>query len=161
MAEIQLREDDYIISKTDLNGKIIYGNDIFITMSGYNAIELKDSPHSIIRHPDMPKVVFKLLWDRIKNKQEIFAFVKNKCKNGDYYWVFTNVSPTIRNGQIIDYHSVRRKPNPNAIEAISKLYTTLIQKEKSIGLQASEKYLNEILNEKGVSYDEFIRDLQG
>jgi len=156
-----LKEDDYIVSKTDLTGKIIYGNEIFVDFSGYTQDELIGKPHNIIRHPDMPRIVFKLLWERLKNKEEIFAYVKNLSKNGDYYWVFANVTPTIRNGVIIDYHSVRRKPNPEAIKVVSELYKTLVDKEKIGGMNASGEALNNLLKEKGVSYDELISSLQG
>lgn len=161
MANIELGDDDYIVSKTDLNGKIIYGNEIFVKMSGYTIEELLSKPHNIIRHPDMPKVVFKLLWDRLKNKEEIFAYVINKSKNGDHYWVFANVTPTIRSSKVLDYHSVRRKPNPKAIPIISEVYRILLNLEKTSGITASEKYLNDLLKEKGVSYDGFIASLQG
>lgn len=159
--ERSLKEDDYIVSKTDLSGKIIYGNEIFVDLSGYTAEELMGKPHNIIRHPDMPKVVFKLLWERLKNKEEIFAFVKNLSKNGDYYWVFANVTPTIRNGKIIDFHSVRRKASHNAVNIITELYKILIDEERRGGINASEKALNKLLENKGVSYDEFIKSIQG
>lgn len=158
--EIFLGDNDYIVSKTDLKGKILYGNEIFVKMSGYTAEELIGKPHSIVRHPEMPKIVFQMLWDRLKAKQEIFAFVKNQAKNGDYYWVFTNVTPTIRNGAVVDYHSVRRKPNPEAIKVISSLYDELLKKEKTGGMDASRKLLEKTLEEKGMSYDEIIRTIQ-
>ncbi len=162
MAEIRLGDEEYIVSKTDLKGNIKHANDIFIKMSGYSVDELKDKPHNIIRHPDMPKVVFKLLWERLTAKKEIFAYVVNKCKNGDYYWVFANVTPTISHGQVVDYHSVRRKPSQKAMSVIPNLYRELVQKEKTGGgVTASEKHLNDLLKEKGVSYDQFIASLQG
>lgn len=83
-----MREGDFIVSKTDLKGRITYGNEIFIKMSGYSEHELLNAPHNILRHKDMPAVVFKLLWDRLKAKTAINAYVKNRCKNGDFYWVF-------------------------------------------------------------------------
>jgi len=156
-----LNEDDFIVSKTDLKGRIIYGNKIFIKMSGYAENELIGVPHSILRHPDMPKIVFKLLWERIQNKQEIFAYVKNLCKDGSYYWVFAKVTATVDpQGNIRDYHSVRRKPNAKALEIIKPLYSQLLDEEKRGGMEASRKLLNKILEEKGVSYDEFILGLQ-
>lgn len=156
-----LNEDDFIVSKTDLNGRIIYGNKIFIKMSGYAESELIGSPHSILRHPDMPKIVFKLLWERIQNKQEIFAYVKNLCKDGSFYWVFANVTATVDpQGNIRDYHSVRRKPNAKALDVIKPLYSQLLDEERRGGMEASGRLLNKILEEKGVSYDEFILGLQ-
>jgi len=156
-----LNEDDFIVSKTDLKGRIIYGNKIFIRISGYAESELIGAPHSILRHPDMPKIVFKLLWERIKNKQEIFAYVKNLCKDGSFYWVFANVTATVDpQGNIRDYHSVRRKPTAKALEAIKPLYSQLVEEERRGGMEASERLLNKILEEKGVSYDELILGLQ-
>ncbi|WP_457598671.1 PAS domain-containing protein [Hydrogenimonas sp.] len=159
-VERSLKEDDFIVSKTDLKGRIIYGNKMFIELSGYTEEELLNKPHSILRHPDMPKVIFKLLWNRIQNGQEIFAYVKNLCKDGAYYWVFANVTVTKdMNGNARDYHSVRRKPHPKALETIKPLYAKLLDEERSGGLEASERLLNSILQEKGVGYDEFILGL--
>lgn len=156
-----LDEHDFIVSKTDARGKIIYGNKTFIKMSGYEENELLDAPHSILRHPDMPKIVFKLLWDRIQNKQEIFAYVKNLAKDGSYYWVFANVTATLNtNGTIRDFHSVRRKPSQKALNVIPGIYSQLLAAEKSGGMEASKKLLDTVLNEKGISYDEFVLSLQ-
>ncbi|BDY12244.1 PAS domain-containing protein [Hydrogenimonas cancrithermarum] len=156
-----LKEEDFIVSKTDLKGRITYGNKMFIKISGYAESELLGAPHSILRHPDMPKIVFKLLWERIQNKQEIFAYVKNLCKDGGFYWVIANVTATIApDGSIRDYHSVRRKPSDKAMEVIPQLYSKLLAAERSGGVEASGRILNDILNEKGVTYDEFVLGLQ-
>ncbi|MDO9208402.1 MAG: PAS domain-containing protein [Sulfuricurvum sp.] len=160
-SEKILNADEFIVSKTDTNGKILYGNKVFIKISGYDESELIGSPHSILRHPDMPKIVFKLLWDRIMNKEEIFAYVKNLCKDGSYYWVYANVTATLEsNGDIRDFHSVRRKPSAKAMEIIPALYAQLNAAERSGGVQASKVLLDKVLNEKGVDYDEFILSLQ-
>lgn len=161
MKEKHLDSGDFIVSKTDIKGRITYGNDKFIAISGYSENELLGAPHNILRHKDMPKVVFKLLWDRIQSKEEIFAFVKNRCKNGDFYWVFTNVSASLdKNRNIIGYYSVRRKPNPKAIEVIAPIYKELLSTEQVSGIDASKKELEEILNKNGVTYDEFIANIQ-
>jgi PAS domain S-box-containing protein len=159
--EKSLEENDFIVSKTDLKGTIIYGNKTFIEISGYSEAQLLGQPHSILRHPDMPKIIFKLLWQRIQNKQEIFAYVKNLCKDGSIYWVFANVTATIdENGGIRDFHSVRRKPSASAMSIIPDLYKQLLVAERSEGIDASEQLLNKILQEKGVSYEQFVLDLQ-
>lgn len=159
--EIYMKEDDFIVSKTDLKGRITYGNEIFIKMSGYSEQELLDAPHNILRHKDMPALVFKLLWQRIQNKQAINAYVKNKCKNGDFYWVFANVTPSYdKNSNIIGYYSVRRKPEPKALKVIEPIYKALLEAEKRGGITESEKLLHETLHNQGVSYDEFIINLQ-
>jgi len=156
-----LSSDDFIVSKTDKHGKIIYGNKTFIQISGYDERELIGSPHSILRHPDMPKIVFKLLWDRIQKKEEIFAYVKNLCKDGSYYWVFANATATVdSNGNIRDFHSVRRKPSDIALSVIPSIYAQLLSAERNGGMEASKAMLDKVLNEKGVDYDTFILALQ-
>lgn len=152
---------DFIVSKTDLQGRITYTNKIFMTMGEYTEAELLEKPHSIIRHPEMPKAVFKLLWDTVKAGHEIFAFVLNKTKNNNAYWVYANITPSRdENGKTIGYYSVRRMPNPKAIDIIKPLYAQMIQAEKSNGADAGTKVLMDILNEKGVSYNEFIIAIQ-
>ena len=156
-----MKEDDFIISKTDTSGKITYCNEIFMELASMNEEQLLGKPHNIIRHPDMPKAVFKLLWDRIQNKEEIFAYVKNLSADGGFYWVFANVSPSYdTSGKVIGYYSVRRKPSQKALEAIKPLYTEMLRIEKSNGINGSMEYLTNILKKEGVSYDEFITKIQ-
>lgn len=159
--ELQMKPGEFIVSKTDLKGSITYGNETFIQMSGYAENELLNKPHNILRHEEMPKVVFKLLWERIQEPEGIYAYVKNKTKNGDYYWVFAYVTPSFDpSGNKIGYYSVRRCPNPAAIGVIESLYRELLKVEKQSGIAASQARLNAILDEKGVTYDEFIFNLQ-
>ncbi len=157
-----MNENDFIVSKTDTKGKITYCNQIFMEMAAMSEGELLGKPHSIVRHPDMPKAVFKLLWDRIQRGEEIFAYVKNRSKDGKYYWVYANVTPSYdKSGNIIGYYSVRRKPNPKAVETIAPIYAQMRTLENSGGgIQASMSYLNDLLDEKGVSYDELVSTLQ-
>ena len=123
--------------------------------------EVLGKPHNIIRHPDMPRAVFKLLWERIKNKEEIFAYVKNKSFDGGYYWVFANITTSLDvQNNPVGYYSVRRKPNPKAIEIIEPIYQKLLSVEKSGGMDASMKFLTDFLKEKNLSYDEFVNNLQ-
>jgi len=158
---LEMKENDFIVSKTDIKGRITYANEIFMTMAEYTETELLGKPHNIIRHPDMPKAVFKLLWDRIQNKEEIFAYVINKTKNGNSYWVFANVTASVdNNGNIIGYYSVRRRPKASALELIAPLYQKMLQAERSGGIAAGAKVLNDLLKKEGVSYDEFIISIQ-
>lgn len=155
--ELSFGDNEFIVSKTDLNGKLTYCNSLFMELSGYSEKELLGQPHNILRHEDMPEIIFKLLWSRIKEGKEIFVYVKNKTKKGDYYWVFAHVTPSFNdNRQITNYHSVRRKPSYKTLEFIKQLYAMLIQKERSSGIQGSESVLNQILADKGLSYEEFI-----
>ena len=159
--ERKMNDNDFIVSKTDLKGKITYCNRIFMDMAEYSEEELLGAPHSIIRHQDMPKAVFQLLWDRIQKKEEVFAYVVNKTKNNNEYWVFANVTASLDvRGNIIGYYSVRRKPNPKAIEIIKPLYAQMLQAERNGGTSASLKILTDLLEEKGMSYDELIIAIQ-
>jgi len=156
--EITFSDDMFIVSKTDTKGNITYGNETFIKISGYSEDELIGAPHNILRHKDMPKVVFKLLWDKIQAGEEIFAYVKNRAKSGKFYWVHTYVTPTFspENNSIIGYHSVRRSPNQEAVKLISSVYAKMIQAERSGGMEASGKVLNDTLQSLGVTYEKFI-----
>lgn len=146
-----------LVSKTDMDGRITYANDYFKKITGYDEKELIGLPHNLIRHPDMPRIIFKTLWDFIKNGQEINAYVINLTKNGDYYWVYANVTPSFDlNKKIIGYHSTRRSPDKKALETIIPLYKELCSLEGSSDMSKSEGELNRILTEKGVSYEEFI-----
>lgn len=161
-----MRENDFIVSKTDAKGRITYGNRIFIEFSGYSEKELLGSQHNIIRHPDMPRAVFKLLWDTIEEGREIFAFVKNLAKDGSFYWVYANVTPDYdEQGNITGYFSVRRKPNPEAIKAVTPLYARMLAEEQRAGpkqaMNASSNLLMDFLNDKGMSYEELVIALQG
>ncbi len=157
-----MQENDFIVSKTDIKGRITYVNKIFMDMAEYSEEELLGNPHNIIRHEDMPKSVFKLLWDTIQNKQEIFAFVINKTKSNDSYWVYANITPSYdSNNKIVGYYSVRRMPNLSALEIIKPLYKSMIDAEKIGGLNAGTKILTDLLYEKGVSYNELIISIQG
>ncbi len=159
--EVPFPDNEFIVSKTDLKGKITYGNALFIKLSGYTEEELLGAPHSILRHPDMPKAVFKLLWDTIAAGNEIFAYVKNLVKDGSYYWVEAQVTPSFDdNGTIIAYHSVRRKPSSKTINMIAQVYSQMLSIEGKSGVEASAKYLFDLLKQKGVSYDEFIFSLK-
>ena len=159
--EYFVNEEDFIVSKTDVKGRITYCNHPFLKIVGATQEQLLHKPHNIIRHPDMPRIVFKLLWERIKAKQEIFAFVKNKSFDGGFYWVFANITASLdANGEIIGYYSVRRKPNPKGVKFIEGVYKQLLETEKSGGMEASGKLLRQILAGAGVSYDELVHKLQ-
>ena len=145
-----------LVTKTDLKGKITYANRGFLQIIGLDEEKLIGSAHNIIRHPDMPKVIFKFLWSYLQDKKEIHAYVKNLCADGSYYWVMANVTPSFLHGKVVGYHSARRKPTKEALEIIIPLYKQLLEAEKRGGVNASEKLMQKILDEKGVEYDEFI-----
>ncbi|MBL4693084.1 MAG: PAS domain-containing protein [Magnetovibrio sp.] len=157
---------DMIVSKTDVKGYITYANDIFLDIAGYAEEEVLNKPHNLIRHPDMPRCVFKLLWDTLAGGNEIFAYVLNQAKNGDYYWVLAHVTPSYdADHNVIGYHSTRRVPNPDTVQnAIIPLYNQLCEIENSeqnskVGMQKAFDHLVGILTDAGIDYDEFISSL--
>jgi PAS domain S-box-containing protein len=159
--EVVLKEEDFIVSKTDLKSRILYGNRIFIQISGYKESELLGQPHNILRHPDMPRCAFKILYDHIQNGKEWFGFVKNLRKDGGFYWVFANISPTFNaNNEIIGYYSVRRKPRDGFKTIIEPLYMQLKEIEAEKGMDASLKAAQDLLNEKGMSFNELMIKIQ-
>lgn len=161
--ELTLDPGDLIVTKTDLSGKIRYGNRTFFKFAGYGPSECIGAQHNIIRHPAMPRTVFKLLWDTIKRGEEIFAYVDNRARNGDNYWVLAHVTPSWNErGEIIGYHSNRRAPNRAIIrEHIEPLYAALTQIEKNSGspkdaLAAGEKHVGDLLASKDMSFNELM-----
>ena len=155
-----------IVTKTDPKGIITYANELFVEVSGFSEGELIGQPHNMIRHPDMPRCVFKLLWARISSGKEIYAYVVNRSKNGDHYWVLAHVTPSYGdNREITGFHSSRRAPNRKALEAIIPLYKSLREEEArhsspKEGLAASYAKLEKLLEDKGLSYDRFIYGLE-
>jgi len=148
--EIQLDPKKYIISETDAKGKITYCNDYFMEVSGYSEEELLGKAHNIVRHPDTPKVVFKLLWETISKGKNINAVVKNMAKDGRYYWIFTEFEARRdEKGEIIGYRADRKSISPHILEIIAELYAELLKIEERDDVEASEKYLIEFLKEKG------------
>ena len=153
--EIILDPKRYIISQTDAKGKITYCNEYFKEIVGYTDEELLGKSHNVIRHPHMPKVVFKLLWETISQGKNINAVVKNLAKGGRYYWIFTEFESRRDNdtGEIIGYHAARKSISKHVIEIISELYATLLEIEKNEGIEASQEYLISFLKEKGDDID--------
>lgn len=150
-----------IISRTDLKGVIEYANSDFIDISGYSLKELLNAPHNIVRHPDMPAVIFKLMWKRLKGGQDIYAVVKNKTKDGNYYWVTTKFD-IIRNpvdNKITGYVAYRQAADPKLVSEISKFYDQLLFIEKSNGIEDSEKYFISFLIHKKMTYEQYINHI--
>jgi hypothetical protein len=157
---------DIIVTKTDLKGRITYANRVFLNLSQLELNNTLEQPHSLIRHPGMPRTVFKLLWERIEAGKEIFAYVVNRAMNGDHYWVFAHVTPSFsESGQVNGYHSNRRVPDRRIInETIRPLYDELCAIEqrgggRKDGLQGAYDTLHEKLKNRGLDYDRFIFSL--
>ncbi len=156
-----LSENDFIVSKTDPKGVITYGNRIFIDISGYKKDEIIGANHNLIRHPFMPRIAFKMLWELISQKKEFFGFVKNLSKDGGFYWVFAYITADLdAKGNILGYTSVRRKAPTHAIEEIISLYKLLNDAENRGGINASQILLNEYLNDNKTTYEKFVHQLQ-
>jgi PAS domain S-box-containing protein len=158
-------DNDFIVSKTDTKGFITYCNRVFVDMAGWSRYELIGANHNIIRHPDMPKIAFKIAWDLISSKQEFFGFVKNLRKDGGYYWVFAYITADLDlKGNIIGYTSFRKKPSRKAIETLTPIYQALVEAEKSGGMDASYKLLKETLQATDENiiekYNELVFNLQ-
>lgn len=164
--EIFFDENEIIVSKTNLKGHLTYCNELFLKLAGYTEQESLGQPHSLIRHPDMPRSVFKLLWDTIQNGEEIFAYVLNRAKNGDHYWVLAHVTVSKdETGNVIGYHSNRRVPKRDILDnTIRPLYRELCAIEKQhddrkAGLEASIQKLKETISGTGMEYGEFVASL--
>jgi len=157
--EIEVKSVDIVVSKADEEGNIEYANPIFYKLSGYNKRELTFAPHSILRHPDMPKVVFKYLWQELKKGNEVNAFVKNLTKDGSFYWVMAYVRPAFNpDGSLRNYVSTRKVMSPNARKTIEPLYAKLLALEESDGVEASEKALMELLD--GKAFNDVMNAIQ-
>lgn len=164
-VERTFRDDEIIVSKTDPRGLLTYVNQLFVEISGYRESELIGQPHNMIRHPDMPRSVFRLLWERIASGEEIFAYVVNLSADGGHYWVLAHVTPTFGDrGAVVGYHSSRRTASAGALERIKPLYAALVTEEARHAstpdaIAASTALLERTLSEAGQSYDELVWSL--
>lgn len=163
--EIMFGTEELLVTKTDLTGRITYANDVFLRVAGYGEGEVVGQPHSFIRHPEMPRAVFKLLWDSIQGGREIFAYVVNGTKHGDHYWVFAHVTPTVdTHATITGYHSSRRCPDRAQVEKVKGLYERMLSAErgharKADAIAASMQVLQLAIAERHTSYEEFVFSL--
>lgn len=121
-------ENERLISTTDTQGNILHCNDAFERISGFTRDELIGQPHNIIRHPDMPPLAFKVMWEHLKAGKPWMGLVKNRCKNGDYYWVDAYVTPVTEKGRVVGYESVRSCPSRENVQRADKLYAQLKDK---------------------------------
>ncbi len=161
--EIKLDPNRYIVSRTDPKGIITFGNPYFCMICGYSEEELIGKPHNIIRHPDMPRIAFKLMWDTIQQGKDFTAVVKNLAKDGRFYWVITEFSSKkdSTTGQIIEYTAFRKAPPRSAVEAVEPIYKMLLDAENRGGMEASQKVLIDFLKSKGETYETWIAKVSG
>ncbi|ABE59373.1 methyl-accepting chemotaxis protein [Chromohalobacter israelensis] len=123
--EHELADEDYLLSRTDVKGVITYANPAFVAISGFTYDELVGSPHNIVRHPDMPPTAFDNMWATLKKGEIWTGLVKNRCKNGDFYWVHATVTPIFEGGEVVGYTSVRVKPSARARAEAERTYAAL------------------------------------
>lgn len=161
--EVFFPATELIVSKTDLKGRMIYVNRLFCRIAGYDEAQLLGQPHSMIRHPNMPRAVFRLLWDALAQRREIFAYVMNMTSSGDHYWVFAHVTPSCdAAGRVTGYHSNRRAPAPDLIRSvIAPLYAEVLAIEQrhpngKDAVAAGLAALTDLVASRKVSYDEFM-----
>ncbi|VAW58449.1 Aerotaxis sensor receptor protein, partial [hydrothermal vent metagenome] len=143
--EINFPEQAQIISTTDLKGAINYFNQSFLDISGFSYEELQGKNHNVIRHPDMPPAAFQDLWDTLKQGGSWMGIVKNRCKNGDYYWVDAYVTPVYSGGQVTGYQSVRTRPDRKNVNRAHALYQQILSGKKSWFSWLTGKVINKLL----------------
>ncbi|MCK4440691.1 MAG: PAS domain-containing protein [Sulfurovaceae bacterium] len=155
--EIKLNNKKLLVSKTDNKGRILYVNDYFCEISGYEPDEVVGLPHNLLRHPDMPRAIFYLMWSNIQSGKNITAVIKNLAKSGKYYWITTDFE-NYRNskGDIVSYIAFRRPASRKAIEAVEGLYCSLLDIEKRHGMEASLVYLQGYLDERHTNYNDLM-----
>ena len=135
--EVSFSDTVQLVSITDTNGKIIYANNEFCEVAGYTIDELVGQNHNIVRHPSMPKAAFVDLWSKLQKEDSWRGMVKNKCKNGGYYWVDAYVTPVYENDRVIGYQSVRTRPSKHQKEEAQKLYDALNNKKSITDFQSN------------------------
>jgi len=153
--------DEIIVTKTDTRGLLTYTNEVFLRVSALDEVDAIGKPHNIIRHPDMPRAIFALLWETVKNGDELFAYVVNMAADGAHYWVLAHVTPSWSGNSIVGYHSNRRVPSRQAVTKISEIYGRLRAIELAAssaqqGLADSQRAMAEILEERGETYEQFV-----
>ena len=149
-----------LLSKTDAKGTIMYANEAFIDVCGYDDFELMGKPHSFIRHPDMPQIVFKMLWEELKNGNDYTAIIKNMSKTGRYYWVVIDFKVIEdSHGQLSYTGEQRSVPSDIIVKTIEPLYNKLSQIEKMRDVSSAENYITGYLEERSKTYVEYIQTL--
>lgn len=154
-----------IVTKTDLQGRITYANDVFCQVSAIPESTMLGSPHNIIRHPDMPRSIFRVLWQTLAERREIFAYVVNLAADGAHYWVLAHVTPSVdAGGEVVGYHSNRRRPDPHAIRTVRPLYQRVLAEERRHqsahdATNAGMAVIDDEIQRLGTTYDELVWSL--
>ena len=156
--EVQWDKTKTLISETDVKGTITNVNDVFCAVSHYSASELIGQPHNLIRHPDMPKLIFKLLWENIKVGNNFVGVIKNLAKTGEYYWVVTDFEMRRDAMGNITHYIGRRKSVPEAAinNYLAPFYESLLKMEKIGGVELSSRFFKNYLTKQGKDYIDFV-----
>lgn len=158
--EIVFSKKKFIVSKTDINGNITFINKNFCDISGYTEEELIGVPHNIIRHSDMPRAIFYLIWNSLLRGEPVSGVLKNLAKSGEYYWVVADFDVKKNaSGEIESFTAFRRAAPNQVIDTIEELYHTMLKIENKRGMEGSLSYFEAFLEEKEMSYDEFLEEL--
>ncbi len=158
--EIKCATQQVIVSRTDLEGNIVYCNPTFLEVNSFKSSEIINQPHSIVRHPDMPKTIFYIIWSIIKQGLPIQAVLKNQTNEGEYYWTLISIKPQKdRDNKVISYVSYGKQAPDAVIKTIEPLYNILSEIEHDISIDASLKYLESHLKEKKMTYAQYMKHL--
>ncbi|CAA6807503.1 MAG: SIGNAL-TRANSDUCTION SENSOR PROTEIN-PAS/PAC domain [uncultured Sulfurovum sp.] len=158
--EIKFSKKKFVVSKTDVEGNILFVNKNFCDITGYGHQELMGQPHSVLRHPDMPKAIFYMIWKSLFAGMEVSAIVKNVAKSGKYYWVIADFSMQRDNhGKLETFTSFKRAAPEYVSKGIEDLYHGMISAERKGGMEASLLFLEMFLEDKQMSYGEYLEDL--
>ena len=148
--EIKLAENDYVISTTDIEGKITRANDVFLKISGFSEEELIDQNHNVVRHPDMPSEAFEDLWSTLQSGNQWMGVIKNRCKNGDYYWANAHITPFMENGKVVGYEAINTKPDADVVARAEKTYKCFKEGKPAFGRKNVTTYLQIALGFSGI-----------
>lgn len=162
--ERHLSPDELIVTKTDLKGRLTYTNDVFLRISAVAEADALGKPHNLVRHPDMPRGVFRLLWDSVTSGEEIFAYVQNLALDGATYWVLAHVTPSFTaTGAVVGYHSTRRAPSRTALEEVRRVYAAMRDVETQHAGRGSDvtslDWLRSTLGDQGLTYSQWLWQL--
>ena len=158
--EVKFSKKKFIVSKTDPKGNIIFANKNLCEISGYTEDELIGVSHSIFRHPDMPRAIFFLIWNSLLRGEAVSGVVKNLAKSGEYYWVIADFDiKRDETGSIKSFIAFRRAAPRQVIDEVKELYASMLKIEKRHGMEGALSYFEAYLEERGMSYEEFLNDL--
>ena len=158
--EIKCATQQVIVSRTDTEGNIVYCNPTFLEVNNFKSSELIKQPHSIIRHPDMPQTIFRVIWSIIEQGLPIQAVLKNQTNNGEYYWTLITIKPqTDRDNKVISYVAYGKQAPDAVIKKIEPLYKILSEIEYEVDIDAAVQYLESHLKEEGMNYSQYMKHL--